>query len=474
MKYLIIIITLFNVTNLFGQKADTISNSKYVFDLPIVDLPFSTFPSKTNFATSNTWLNPSMSQSINLSSDFYIGSHYALSKLFSKKDTDKKSKRIFKSIGKQLSILTFDALSTYVPLGQVWNHEEFHRTIMTKNRVGSEDNANRFPFFNSAGLIVNGVRDEDLARFKKSNPKDFIRLDEAGIEGDYQLIHNLQKNNFFFNQNLQNEILYHVSGLYAIFYVYASSKAKVVDSIIDRDNRSQPSILERDFVGPDFTGWCYNLFHPNTPFDSLGIHPSGEGINRYIKTTQLNADELHYLHQQGNLAFLNLASPMLFGFHRIAIHKNDPSKTFYINLAVRHYLTPFGNDINVNFFYQKKNQNWVFALHNYNNYNSHFIGLEAENIFHTFQLKTKQFPVSTRLMLWIQPNQQDFKTSKAAMGGLIGIKAYTPIYKQAKGFIEVTGKTNGWVAGNEFLNSNVSLNLGFSVQFDKIKTDIQH
>ena len=448
-------------------------NKNLLFDIPVVDFPFTTFPSKTNFATSNTWLNPSMNQSVNWSSNLYIGSHYALSKLFLKKDTDKKSKRIFKSISKQLSVLTADALFAYMPFGHVWTHEEFHRAIMTKNSVGSEDDANKFMFF-SGGLKVKGVRDEDLVRFKKLNPKDFIRLDEAGIEGDYQLIHNLQKNNFFFNQNLPHEILYNVSTLYAIGYVFSSSRAKYNDSIINQDNRIEPTILERDFVGPDLSAWCYNLFHPNIPFDSLGIHPSGVGINRYIKTTQLNADELQYLHQQGNLAFLNLASPMLFGFRKIAIHKNDPSKIYYINFEIRHYLTSFGNDISVNFFYQKKNQNWLFALHNYNNYNNHFIGVEAENIFHIFQLKTKQIPISTRLMLWTQPNNQDFKTSKADLGGLIGIKAYTPIYKQIKGFIDVAGKTNGWVAGNEFLNANLSVKLGLSVQFDKTKTNTQH
>lgn len=182
-------------------------------------------------------------------------------------------------------------------------------------------------------------------------------MHEAGIEGDYTLIHNLEKNNFFLNQQLPNELLYNISTLYAIGYVYSSSKQKYNDKIIDDDNKKETVILERDCVGPDLSAWAYHLFNQRQPYDSLGVHPSGIGINRYIKTTQLKPNELSYLNKQGNLAFLNLASPMLLGFKRIAIHKNDSTKLFYMNFSLHHYLTPFGNDISFHVFYQKKNIN---------------------------------------------------------------------------------------------------------------------
>ena len=448
----------FGWQTIFAQPT---TDGQIMYDIPLVDYPFMKYPAKTDYATNNTWLNPSMNQAIATSSDVYFLVHSNLKKIFLKKKPDK----FWNKVGLQFAVLSSDALTQYMPFGYVWTHEEFHRAIMTKNLVGSQDDANRFKFF-SGGLSISGSRDEDLAKMKRDHVKDFVRMHEAGLEADYQLIHNLEKNNFFLNQQLPNEILYNASTLYAIVYVNSSSRS-LNDKVIDTKNATETDILKRDCTGRDFSAWTYHLFNQSQPYESLGTHPTGIGINRYIKTTQLNTDELNYLRKQGNLAFINLASPMLLGFQKIAIYKDDHERIFYINFAARHYLTSFGNDICLQFFYQKKNQNWLCTLHNYNNYSHHFIGLEAENYLKEIKIGKRNSYLSTRAMLWTQPHNQEFMSSKSAFGGLVEAKYNYPIYKNFFGNIAFTAKTNGWVAGNEFLNANISSRMGVAMLINK-------
>jgi len=80
---------------------------------------------------------------------------------------------------------------------------------------------------------------------------------------------------------------------------------------IDTDNimnNEGTNILIRDFVGMDFTSWVYDLFRPNEPYTNRGIHPSGVGIKRYIKTSDLTKEEQSYLKLQGFLSLFNFIS----------------------------------------------------------------------------------------------------------------------------------------------------------------------
>ncbi len=130
--------------------------------------------------------------------------------------------------------------------------------------------------------------------------------------------------------------------------VYVTSSAtEDFDDLADRLNEEDGAdILKRDFTGPDFTAWVDALFNPNRPYESRGVHPSGVGINRYIKPTSLSSEEIEYLQKQGILQWLNLISPHLFGFSKIKL-KSTPKGDYFGNLAVRHLLTSFGNDISI-------------------------------------------------------------------------------------------------------------------------------
>lgn len=73
-------------------KNAAVYHPKLILNFPVIDLPFLSYPYKTNFATNNTWLNPGMKQTLEMSSDLYFTTHYYLKKLIwkNKKETTQK------------------------------------------------------------------------------------------------------------------------------------------------------------------------------------------------------------------------------------------------------------------------------------------------------------------------------------------------------------------------------------------------
>jgi hypothetical protein len=107
----------------------------------------------------------------------------------------------------------------------------------------------------------------------------------------------------------------------------------------------------------------------------------------------------------------------------------------------------------------------VFTWHNYMNYTSYYPALEAE--LRDFPLTINGFTtyLSPRLLIGIQPKDQVFKTGEAEFVGLIGLRADFAVSKHFLPYVELTAKTDGWVAGNEYLDRNVSCVLGVSARF---------
>ncbi|MCS5661770.1 MAG: hypothetical protein NZ842_15350, partial [Dehalococcoidia bacterium] len=67
------------------------------------------------------------------------------------------------------------------------------------------------------------------------------------------------------------------------------------------------NIGARDFMGHDFTAWGYDLLRPKGAYQERGIHPSGEGFDRYIKFADLTSDDRIFLRRQAQLQRLNLS-----------------------------------------------------------------------------------------------------------------------------------------------------------------------
>ena len=440
------IIIFFNI-RLLSAQTDTL---KLKLDFPFFDFPYQNDAKNTvGNGFFSGYANPGMTQSLAVSTNVYSVFHYGMKKL----STEKK---MWGNIGIALG----DLLLFYSPGGDGWLHEEFHRAVMTRFGVNSFNGMNKFPIGKEI-ISVNKVKDEGLARMKAESSPDFIRMHVAGIEGQYLLVDRLQRNNFFYDQDLPHELQYLMSTLNSIIYVMFSSRAKSADANIDELNSKESSIRQRDFTGFDMTSWAYDLFRPDEPYEDRGIHPSGTGIDRYRKTIHLNKNELNYLKWQGVWQWTNILSPMLLGIRSVNLGSNGLSGNF----AFRHYLTSFGTDLSLNVFLKNSNFNRVFAYHNYRNHKHFFHAIETEHIDYPIIIgnKMKMF-LSYRMMLGIQPKDQSFKTSKSDFFGLIGGRVDFRISDMFYPYLDLSSKTKGWVAGNEFLNDNTNVKIGLSLR----------
>ena len=445
-KIFLIIFICFNVQSISAQT-DTL---KLKLDFPFFDFPYQNDAKKTvGKGFFSGYANPSMEQSLAISTNVYSAFHYGING-FSKKN---------KWLG-AIGIAAGDFLLTYCPGGEGWLHEEYHRAVMTRFGVNSFNGMNTFPIGKEI-VSVNKVRDEGLVRMKAKSGPDFIRMSVAGIEGQYLLIDHLQRNNFFYQQNLPHEIQYWLSAVNSIMYVISSSNAKTADTHIDELNSKELSMSERDFTGFDMTSWAYDLFNPDEPYEDRGTHPSGTGIDRYRKTTHLESHELKYLKRRGIWQWANILSPMMLGVRSIDLGPNGLKGNF----AFRHNLTSFGTDMSLSVLLKNSDFNRVFTYHNYRNYKHFFPAIESERLDYPVSIgnNIKMF-LSYRLMVGIQPKEQSFTTSKCDFFGLIGGRADFRINDTFYPYLELSSKTEGWVAGNEFLNDNTNIRAGLSLR----------
>lgn len=447
-----------------AQIADHISSPALVFELPLIDMPYQLDAAKTagNGTVSfgsfmSGYANPCMHQSLSLAADLYTITHWGLKRLFYSGEENYRTDR--KRGRRMLFALTLtgvDFLSFYVPGFDGWEHEEYHRAVLTRFHVNSFNDINSFPI--GAEMVnVSHVKDEDLVRFKIESHPDLIRSHVAGIEGEYLLMDKLQRNNFFYSQNLPHELLYLVTTLNSIIYVKTCSDREEADRLTDEANKKELAVEARDFTGLDFLAWTYDLFRPEEDYNARGVHPSGTGTDRYIKTTDLTEDELSYLNRQGNLQWLNCASPMLLGIRQIKLN----SKGLYGNFFLHHYLTSFGNDISCNAFLMNSRYRAFFAIHSYQNFNRSFPAIEAQLIDWSPVFPGKLY-ISPRFLAGVQPVDQEFRTSQASFIGLAECKVEFNWRYLVSPFAEFSLKTKGWIAGNEFLSRNFSCRLGIS------------
>lgn len=452
----------------YAQNSDSTKNSQIVFSLPLIDLPYQIDAAKTvnqGQATFGSFLkgyaNPSMHLSLDLSADLYTGVHYGINSMF-RLNSRKNYMKDWSSGKRFLYYLTTagtDFVLSYAPGFNGWEHEEFHRSVMTRFHVNSFNDMNKFPIGQEL-ISVSHVKDEDLERFKYENPYDFIRMHVAGIEGEYLLIDKLQKNNFYYKQNLPHEFLYLFSTINSISYVQISTDSEIADPITDKANQIENTIEERDFTGLDFTAWVYDLFRPNDFYITRGGHPSGIGFDRYIKTTDLTYFELSYLHRQGKLQWFNAISPMLFGVKSMKFFNTG----FDWNFSFRHVLTSFGNDISGNIFLMNTRHKFYFSFHNYQNYFSYFPAIEAQIIDFEKSINNLKIYISPRLLLGVQPQNQSFTTDNSNFIGLAECKIEFKSQKILNPFVEISAKSKGWIAGNAFLDKNFSCRIGITTR----------
>ncbi|MBI4502737.1 MAG: hypothetical protein HY700_16445 [Gemmatimonadetes bacterium] len=422
-------------------QADS-SRSRLVLDMPVFDYPANT---AAGFAF------PSMEQSLDISKAFYQLSTRLLHRTL---PGNRFSTRLFRA---SIEIL----LATF-PFGDAWLHEEWHRAVLRNRGIGSFNDAYKFRIFSTA-ISVSHVRDEDLIRLKRDYPADQVRLAEAGIEGEYQQVTEGTKDRVFLDANPQGNVTRFLSVTNAILYLGLSS-LNATDRRTDEFNRKDGAdIPRRDALGWDFTAWIYDLSRPDEPYEARGIHPSGVGMDRYIKPLDLTPDEKRFLRLQGGLALLNLVDPNLYRRRPFTVGDSGTSVPLQYTFGLRHMLTSFGYTIDANLFFKEAATNLYVVLHSYFNNEHYFPGAELELVRYPVTIAGRPFEVSPRVAGWLQPEGQRFRATKPVAGGLGSFRLGSSAANPGVGwFVEVSAKSAGWVAGEVELGNEIGAKVGIS------------
>ncbi len=452
---------------------------KLMLDFPLLDLPYQQYAVQVQSLkrSGNTddrklgdfisaYETPSMQQSLAITKDLHTTNYYVNNLLWNQWiEPANRRKKFWNRVAANATAGVIDYVLGYnlLLLGPAWLHEEWHRSGMTLQDIASHDDI--YNMFNGAlrSSSVSHMADGDLVRFKAEDPQALVRTYAAGIESSYQLLRAMQKDNFFDQTGYPNVLMNILLTHQAVSYVN-QIKSDNFDTSVDRMNEVDPQIVTRDFVGWDFSGWVYELFKPNEPYADRGTHPNGIGVDRYVKKSDLTAEELAYLELMGRYQYVNFISPFMLGIHRLRL-----SEQVDFNFAFRHYLNSFGHDLSLDVFVNSKRRSWLFSLHGYQNKEHFFPGIEIQNPTLGLKAGNTMIPVQATAMLWAQPEDQSFFTSESRAGGLLKIRANIPFGKSSwSAYGEAEGKTRGWVAGNPYLQANVSFRTGLML------TIVQH
>lgn len=479
----ILFLSLFFYTSvsIFAEEDTQIYTQKPIYSFPILDSPFNT--QRGSLQTENNSPVPSMEQSIHITKNITQLSHRALDSKLSESETINKN-----PILKRLGILTFDFLFYSIPIpGNIsWMHEEWHRAVMGRRGIASfNDVYVARPF--SESISVSHVKDSDLIQFKKDHPEEFVRLSAAGMESQTEMNLRMRKDTFFWGTaSYLDTATVWISTTNNIGYLQTCSN-RSADKFTIKSNLEERNISKRDFVGLDCNAWVYDLFRPNEPYELRGIHPTGIGIDRYIKysnETNLNTrfqnfllygngnhhsdltkQEQDYINQQYKLSYLNLINPALIGLSRFTAINPFNGKEFFWSFGVAHYLTSFGYTIDLQFLFKQEKLNILFIYHTYANASLKLPGIEAEIIRYPLVVFGKETYINLGMILWLQPYQQKFWTTEKETGGIIKATLSLPLFENLEVFFSPSLKSRGWVAGNVYLDKMFEFRSGVNFIF---------
>jgi hypothetical protein len=272
---------------------------------------------------------------------------------------------------------------------------------------------------------------------------DIPRTMIAGIESEYLLVERMQKNNFFYDQNLFNESIYWISNYHTWIYAYISFINKNLIMVVEG---------KKETVTTDSVLWAYFLFHSELNAMDVGT----------VQMSDLQDNEKAFLKTRVMWSLVNLASPMMFGVKSIPLSRDND---VYGNFALRQLYTSFGTDLSVNVYLKISSFNIAFAYHSYLNYEHYFPAIEAELIDYPVMFNGWGLYLTPRVMIGMQPKDMDFKTKSPEFFGLVGGRVDFAITRHFLPYIDISAKTDGWVAGNEFLEKNISFKTGLSMRF---------
>jgi hypothetical protein len=414
-----------------SESGGSLDKPALKLDIPLFDLPYQLFAANVfEYGFFESYTHPSMDQALNITNSQFSAFHFGMKQLGDTLGLDRVWKKLLFYGGTGLGDFLIYLLP--FPTGYFWMHESFHVAGFTYTGMRSRLN---YDFPNGAYAI------SDSNYYEHAH--DLIRTIAAGMESEYLLVEKMQRNNFFYEQDLLHEFTYWIADLQAFLYAYMS---------FDSQNPTMTVDGKEEVVSADSLAWAYYLFHPEGKADS----------DEAIGLSDLTGDEQEFLKTRVLLSLTNFVSPMMLGIRSIRLGKDSGWSG---NFALRHWYTSFGTDTALNVYLKKGALNMAFGLHNYLNRDQYFPAIEAELV--DFPLRAGRLGVylSPRVLIGLQPGEHRFSSADPAFMGMLGLRADFVAGKHMLPYVDIMVKTGGWVAGNELLQPGASIKLGVSLRF---------
>jgi hypothetical protein len=442
--------------------------SLHLFDIPYMvdaakteairagggDLPQTVTPKAENYG--NFYRNLSMEQTTEMARNLHGSLYYGHNVLWNNLIEPNTSGRyILNRLLANITALGTDYLAIKLPYGYAFQHEEFHRAVLSSGHIYSYDEV--WKSGKGLDIAVTNVKDEDLIYLKMNHPADQVRLSAAGVEGEYAYLQRMREDNFYRQTGYPFVGISLLGTLHVVSYVnlpFTERFNSITDSILsyDRDN-----ILARDFTGWDFSAWVYDLFTPDEPYEDRGTWPGGIGIKRPLKESDLTPEMKDFLRETGNMQYLNFISPFLLGINRIQLRQGC-----FFNFALRSIPTSFGYYAGGDFFLDFYNRQVMLNLGINRSKNLTLPSLDV-TYYNIIRKEDPRFNASINFSGWLQPKDQMFTAGKASPGMAVGVQPRFDVTEEFSILADLSYKTKGWVFGNPYLDENFTFRLGFGI-----------
>ncbi len=341
-------------------------------------------------------------------------------------ELDQNTNRIASSIIKTGLVAFF-----FTPL----THEEGHRSILTKENIGSVSQ----PFFNKHGAAyVKGVNDLTLQNLRNNSLPTYIRLHTAGLESDYVLSLQEEALLAFEQEDYKNLYIEAIFRKFSLFSYYTFSLIPQIQPELQEEKNE----LERDIVGHDVYGAIRHLHRPDMDF------------YRYTNHNHLTKQENQFLTRVSIRSLINLVSlPFLKPLKLSPTFKST-------TITLGYTMVPFGDLTEVNLWINNSSNMHIY-LRGYQNKDNWFpaLGLKIYNLKLSDYLE-----LETGCHGWLQPEKLSFITSKGKPGGALNVMAKYKFSNQSRFSLNagIHAKTYGFLPGNMYLEDNIGLMLGLS------------
>lgn len=423
-----------------------------LISIPISDLPY---------GFSGALESPSMQQSLRLNAGATQFGDQTIGWLW-----EGVRNPFLRSIGTFASLGLFSYYAVYLPLGDGWMHEEWHRAVLSRFGISSYNGIYHWDI-GAQTVSVDHVTDADLQSLKAEHPADFTRLAEAGGEGEIEAVRLMRKNDFFLGRDSHYDLLnWWVTTGNVSAYIYYCSVSDLDGDLLDAD-KIETVESQRDFTGLDFRAWVHDLNNPDEPYawSPRGrTHPSGSGFDRYLLSSDLTPSEKSYLKLQAALSLLNFVSPQFIGREWLPGTNPWDGQRFLWNFGLVHHLTPFGYALACDFLARRGKWEWVVSAESYVNGRMALPGLSGELFRFPVTVGQTGLFLTGGLSAWLQPEDQGFHTASVSPGGSMLLGAAIPLRTGLEAFAEADAKSAGWVPGNVYLDAALQGRAGLQLR----------